>query len=102
MHPLGRSMTAATLLRERIVAGELEVLQRLTTDAARPYTVVLGGFSGHGFKMATGLGEIGARLAVGEDPGFDLDFLSAASPAFAITNVATGEATHNAVVASHD
>lgn len=27
----------------RLVAAELDVLQRLTTDAARPYTVVLGG-----------------------------------------------------------
>ncbi|MEV8338104.1 phosphoglycerate kinase [Leucobacter sp. NPDC077196] len=36
----------ATLLPSaagRLVAAELEVLQRLTSDAARPYTVVLGG-----------------------------------------------------------
>jgi len=35
--------------------------------------VVLGGFSGHGYKFAGTLGEIGADLATGEPSAFDLE-----------------------------
>ena len=38
-----------------------------------PNVVVLGGFSGHGYKFAGTLGEIGADLATGEPSPFDLD-----------------------------
>ena len=69
--------------------------------AGRANTVVLGGFSGHGFKMAPALGELGAQLAVDGATTIDLGFLTRAAPAFSITDVATGETTHNAVVASH-
>lgn len=66
----------------------------------RERTVVLGGFSGHGFKMAPALGEIGARIAVGDAPGLDIDFLRNAAPVFEITDPDTGATTHNSVVAS--
>lgn len=39
---------------------------------------VLGSFSGHGFKMAPALGEIGADLATTGEPRFGLDHLDAA------------------------
>jgi sarcosine oxidase len=38
-----------------------------------PDVVVLAGFSGHGYKFAGTLGEIGADLATGEPAAFDLD-----------------------------
>ncbi|WP_162903605.1 FAD-dependent oxidoreductase [Leucobacter sp. wl10] len=68
----------------------------------RTNTVVLGGFSGHGFKMAPALGELGAQLVLTGETAIDLGFLADAQPAFSITDVETGETTHNAVVASHD
>ena len=66
----------------------------------RSNTVVLGGFSGHGFKLAPALGEIGADLVADGSTKFDLDFLSAAKPVFSITDVHSGITTHNPVVAS--
>lgn len=62
--------------------------------------VALGGFSGHGFKMAPAIGEIGAQLAVGAEPNIDISFLREAPPAFEITDPGTGATTFNAVVAS--
>lgn len=67
----------------------------------RKRTFVLGGFSGHGFKLAPALGEIGADLVATGTTSFDLEFLSAAKPVFSITDVDTGETTFNSVVASH-
>jgi sarcosine oxidase len=61
---------------------------------------VLGGFSGHGFKIAPALGQIGADLATSGETPFDLDFLVSAPPVFNITDVATGTTTHNSVVES--
>lgn len=66
----------------------------------RPNTVVLGGFSGHGFKIAPALGEVGAELATSGETGFDLGFLDDAQPVFAITDIEAGTTTHNPVVAS--
>jgi sarcosine oxidase len=63
-------------------------------------TIVLGGFSGHGFKIAPALGQIGADLATSGETPFDLDFLVSAPPVFNITDVATGTTTHNSVVES--
>jgi sarcosine oxidase len=39
---------------------------------AVPRAIVLGGFSGHGFKMASVMGEIAADLATGASSAFDL------------------------------
>ncbi len=43
---------------------------------AHANVVLLGGFSGHGFKMASVLGEIAASLSVDESPPFDLGLFS--------------------------
>lgn len=65
-------------------------------------TLVLAGFSGHGFKMAPALGELGAQLALEGRTDLDLKFLSEAQPVFSITDVSTGTTTHNSIMASHD
>ncbi|AZN42600.1 N-methyl-L-tryptophan oxidase [Paenibacillus albus] len=41
-----------------------------------PHIAVGAGFSGHGFKFASANGEILAKLAAGEDPGFDLSLFT--------------------------
>ena len=38
----------------------------------RPEVMVLGGFSGHGFKHAPAVGEIAAALATGQAPPVDV------------------------------
>lgn len=38
-----------------------------------PHIVVAGGFSGHGFKFSSAVGEICAQLAMDEEPPYDLD-----------------------------
>lgn len=43
-----------------------------------PDVVVLAGFSGHGFKLAPAIGEIGVDLALGRAPRVDLTFLDRA------------------------
>ena len=43
---------------------------------AHPQVVFAAGLSGHGFKFAPVLGEILARLAMGEEPELDIGFLS--------------------------
>ncbi|MGO1543583.1 MAG: FAD-dependent oxidoreductase [Gulosibacter sp.] len=63
-------------------------------------TIVLGGFSGHGFKIAPAVGQIGADLVVDGTTDFDLSFLRNVEPVFDITNANTGETTFNAIVAS--
>ncbi|UQN15121.1 FAD-dependent oxidoreductase [Gulosibacter sp. ACHW.36C] len=63
-------------------------------------TVVLGGFSGHGFKIAPAIGQIGADLAVSGESALDLEFLKSAQPVFEITDAATGATTRNSVVES--
>lgn len=62
---------------------------------------VLGGFSGHGFKMCPAIGEIGADLAVGDAPSIDIDFLAAAPAVFDIEDPSTGATTFNAVMSSN-
>lgn len=37
--------------------------------------IVMVGFSGHGFKLSSAMGEIGANLALGEKPPVDIGFL---------------------------
>jgi sarcosine oxidase len=37
--------------------------------------ILLAGFSGHGFKIAPAIGEIGAMLAIGNASPIDIDFL---------------------------
>ncbi len=42
----------------------------------RDNLVVLGGFSGHGFKLAPVIGELAAGLITGTEPAFDLTHLA--------------------------
>jgi len=44
--------------------------------ARAPHVVVLGGFSGHGYKMASVMGEIAADLAVRGQSAFDLEMFA--------------------------
>lgn len=62
--------------------------------------VVLTGFSGHGFRAAPAIGEIGAEMAVHGRSTLDVSFLETADPVFDILDPATGAATHNPVMAS--
>ncbi|QHT61282.1 N-methyl-L-tryptophan oxidase [Paenibacillus lycopersici] len=41
-----------------------------------PHVAIGAGFSGHGFKFASAIGEILAALAAGEEPGFDLSLFA--------------------------
>jgi sarcosine oxidase len=43
---------------------------------AEPRVIVAAGFSGHGFKFCSVVGEILADLAMGAAPAFDIEFLS--------------------------
>jgi sarcosine oxidase len=90
-----RSVSPADLAPfDEILAGYLPTLQpdpiRVTTyfegymDDARPIVqaapgsenvILLAGFSGHGFKIAPAIGEIGALLALGKPTPMNLDFL---------------------------
>lgn len=63
--------------------------------------VVLTGFSGHGFRAAPAIGEIGAELVLHGESTTDLQFLRDAPPAFDILNQETGEASHNPVMSSY-
>jgi glycine/D-amino acid oxidase-like deaminating enzyme len=49
------------------------IVDRLPAD---PRVVFIGGLSGHGFKFTVLLGQIAARLAAGEEPGWDLSRFS--------------------------
>lgn len=42
---------------------------------SEPRVIVLGGFSGHGFKFASVIGEVVADLATGGNPAYDISFL---------------------------
>lgn len=63
---------------------------------------VLTGFSGHGFKISPAVGEIGAQMITVGTPELDIDFLREAPPEFSISNINTGETTHNPLVSSDD
>lgn len=69
-------------------------------DEEVPGLLVLGGFSGHGFKVAPAIGEIGAQLAARGTSDIDVGFLREARDVFRITDPATGATTHNEIVAS--
>lgn len=63
--------------------------------------VVLTGFSGHGFRAAPAIGEIGAELVLHGESTTDIGFLAEAPPAFDILDPETGEASHNPVMSSY-
>jgi sarcosine oxidase len=57
--------------------------------------VVMTGFSGHGFRVAPAMGEIGAELALRGRSTIDVDFLQRADPVFSILDPETGLTTRN-------
>jgi glycine/D-amino acid oxidase-like deaminating enzyme len=48
----------------------------IDTHPEFPQVVLAAGFSGHGFKFASVLGEVLADLATGAKPAYDLDSFS--------------------------
>lgn len=77
------------------------MLEHLDHHPESKDVVVLTGFSGHGFRAAPAIGEIGAELVLHGESSTDLQFLREAPPAFDILNTATGEASHNPVMSSY-
>ncbi len=77
------------------------MLEHMQHHPASDDVVVLTGFSGHGFRAAPAIGEIGAELVLHGESRTDIDFLRTASPAFEIVDPETGEATHNPVMSSY-
>ena len=63
--------------------------------------VVLTGFSGHGFRAAPAIGEIGAELILHGESSTDVSFLAEAPPAFEVLDPETGEASYNPVMSSY-
>lgn len=63
--------------------------------------LVLTGFSGHGFRVAPAIGEIGTEMILDGRSTIDIDFLSHAEPVFSIVDPRTGEASHNPVMSSY-
>lgn len=63
--------------------------------------LVLAGFSGHGFRVAPAMGEIGAELITSGDTSSDLGFLAAAAPMFEIIDPEAGTTTHNSAMTSN-
>jgi glycine/D-amino acid oxidase-like deaminating enzyme len=48
----------------------------IDTHPEFPQVCLAAGFSGHGFKFASALGEVLADLATGAKPAYDLDLFS--------------------------
>lgn len=46
--------------------------ERFSIGEIRPGVTLLAACSGHGFKHAAGVGDLGASIALGEDPNFDV------------------------------
>ena len=62
--------------------------------------LVMTGFSGHGFRVAPAMGEVGAQLVLDGRSDIDVGFLADAPPVFDILDPSRGITTHNAVMAS--
>ncbi|TDX32133.1 sarcosine oxidase [Modicisalibacter xianhensis] len=63
--------------------------------------LVMTGFSGHGFRVAPVLGEIGSQLTLDGKSDLDISFMERAQPAFSILDREQGITTHNSVMSSH-
>lgn len=62
--------------------------------------IVLTGFSGHGFRVAPAIGEIGAQMAVNGKTAIDVSFLESVAPVFDILDASSGKTTFNSVMSS--
>lgn len=71
-------------------------------DEVHPDVLVMAGFSGHGFKLCTAMGEIGAQLVTRGKSDLDLRFLNAAPDVFTITDPEKALTTHNPLAANQN
>ncbi|SFU48648.1 FAD-dependent oxidoreductase [Halomonas korlensis] len=62
--------------------------------------VIMTGFSGHGFRVAPVLGEIGCQIALEGKSDIDISFMERTEPAFTILDKEQGITTHNSVMNS--
>lgn len=62
--------------------------------------LVMTGFSGHGFRVAPAMGEVGAQLILDGTSDVDVDFLAQSAAVFDIVDVEGGITTHNALMAN--
>jgi sarcosine oxidase len=60
------------------------------------------GFSGHGFRVAPVLGEIGRQILIDGKSDIDISFMERVKPAFSILDQELGITTHNSLTASRD
>ena len=64
--------------------------------------LIMTGFSGHGFRVAPVLGEIGCQILINGKSDLDISFMERVKPAFSILNQELGITTHNSLTASSD
>lgn len=64
--------------------------------------LVMAGFSGHGFKAAPALGEIGAQLITEGVSEISTEFLAEAVPLFTIEDPETGVVSHNPAMSNRN
>lgn len=62
--------------------------------------LIMTGFSGHGFRAAPVLGEIGCQIVTKGKSELDIGFMEQAEPVFFILNPEQGLTTHNALMSS--
>ncbi|CAG7638543.1 N-methyl-L-tryptophan oxidase [Paenibacillus allorhizosphaerae] len=74
---------AGTLKQGKVCLFTLTPDEHFVIDRHPEYAhvAIAGGFSGHGFKFASVVGEIISQLAIGGETGFDLSGFSIARPA---------------------
>ncbi|MDL0433878.1 FAD-dependent oxidoreductase [Marinobacter sp. TBZ242] len=62
--------------------------------------LIMTGFSGHGFRVAPVLGEIGCQIVLEGESDIDIGFMGRVEPVFSILDREQGTTTHNAVMKS--
>lgn len=83
----------------------VESYTRSMMEYIRPHpenenVLIMTGFSGHGFRVAPVLGEIGCQIAIDGKSGLDISFMKRAKPVFSILDKELGLTTHNSVMTS--
>lgn len=76
------------------------MLEYVRLHAGDDSIVIMTGFSGHGFRVAPAMGEVGAQLVVSGSSDIDVGFLAHATPVFDILDPHSGTTTHNPVMAN--
>lgn len=83
----------------------VESYTRSMIEYIRPHpenesVLIMTGFSGHGFRVAPVLGEIGCQIAIDGKSELDISFMKRAKPVFSILDQELGLTTHNSVMTS--